>query len=130
MNRKIFCLFSVILTCYCLNAQEKWDLRKCVEYAVQNNISVKQADIQSRISDLSVKLQKAGQYPNLNFSSSAGYNFGRSVNPATNQFQNDKVFFNNYQLQTSVTLFNWFSRQHSIEASKLDKEASDAAVAK
>ena len=28
------------------NAQEKWDLKKCVDYAVGNNISVKQADIQ------------------------------------------------------------------------------------
>lgn len=130
MNRKIFCLLSVILACFCLNAQDKWDLKKCVEYAVQNNISVKQADIQTRISELTVKLQKAGQYPNLNFSSSAGYNFGRSINPATNQFQNDRVFFNNYQLQSSVTLFNWFSRQYAIDASKLDKEASDAAVAK
>ena len=33
-------------------SQEKWDLRKCVDYALQNNISVKQADVQARLSKL------------------------------------------------------------------------------
>jgi len=112
------------------SAQDKWDLRKCVYYAIENNISVKQADIQARIASLSVKLQKAGLYPNLNFSTSAGYNFGRSINPATNVFQNDQVLFNNYQLQSNVTLFNWFSQRYAIEASKLDKQAADAAIDK
>jgi outer membrane protein len=130
MNRKFFCLLCVVLACISVNAQDKWDLRRCVEYAIANNISVKQADIQARVSALSVRLHQAGMYPNLNFSSSAGYNFGRSINPATNQFQNDQVIFNNYQLQSNVTLFNWFSQRYAIEASKLDKQAADAAIDK
>jgi hypothetical protein len=28
-----------------VSAQEKWDVRKCVEFAIENAISVKQADI-------------------------------------------------------------------------------------
>lgn len=130
MNRKFICLLCGILACFFSGAQDKWDLRRCVYYAIENNISVKQADIQSRIASLSVKLQRAGLYPNLNFSSSAGYNFGRTINPATNEFQNDQVLFNTYQLQSNVTLFNWFSQRHAIEASKLDKQAADAAVDK
>jgi outer membrane protein len=130
MNLKIFCLLCVTTGCLTLNAQDKWDLQRCVYYAIENNISVKQADIQARISSLSVKLQQAGLYPNLNFSSSAGYNFGRSINPATNVFQNDQVLFNNYQLQSNVTLFNWFSQRYAVEASKLDKQAAEAAVDK
>ena len=31
---------------------EKWNLQKCVEYAMQNNISVRQADLQIRFADL------------------------------------------------------------------------------
>jgi outer membrane protein len=130
MNHKLFCLLCVILGAVSLNAQDKWDLRRCVEYAIEHNISVKQADIQSRVSALTIKLQKAGLYPNLNFSGSVGYNFGRSINPATNIFQNDQVLFNNYQLQSSVTIFNWFSQRYAVEASKLEKEAADAAVSK
>ncbi|RYZ32806.1 MAG: TolC family protein, partial [Sphingobacteriales bacterium] len=62
--------------------------------------------------------------------SSAGYNFGRSINPVTNQFEDARVFFNDYSLQSGVTLFNWFSLRHAIAASKLEKQAADAATDK
>src|SRR5215216_4544944 len=93
--------FFLLLNTY-VNAQEKWDLQKCVAYAMTNNISVKQADIQSRLSDLQLKLSEAGRYPNLNLSTNAGYNLGRPINPATNQFENNSIFFTNYQLQSNV----------------------------
>lgn len=128
MKRIFNCL--LLLISLSVSAQEKWDLQRCVAYAITNNISVKQADVQARITALSVKLQQAGKYPNLSFSSSAGYNFGRSIDPTTNQFGTDRVFFNNYQLQSNVNLFNWFSQRYAIEASKLDKQAADAAVDK
>jgi len=130
MNRKIFCLLLFVSASVLAFSQDKWSLERCVTYAIANNISVKQADIQSRITALTVKMNQAGQYPNLNFSSSAGYNFGRSINPATNQFGTDRTFFNNYQLQSNVNLFNWFSQRYAIEASKLDRQAADAAVDK
>ena len=124
----LFCF--LLLVCFKTFAQEKWDLRRCVEYALANNISVKQADVQARISSLQLKLNEAGQYPNLGFSSNAGYNLGRSINPATNQFENNSIFFNGFQLQSNVNLFNWFSQKHAIQASRLDKQAADAAIDK
>lgn len=130
MNRKSFCLLCLTFICYFSQAQDKWSLERCVTYAITNNISVKQADVQARITALSVKLNKAGLYPNVGFSTSSGYNFGRSINPATNQFETNKIFSSNYQLQSSVSLFNWFSQRHAIEASKLDQQAADAAIDK
>lgn len=109
-------------------SQDKWDLQECVTYAVSNNISVKQADIQSRISALNSKLTEAGRYPNLQVNTNAGYNFGRSINPATNQFEDQAIFFNQFQLQSNVNLFNWFSQRYAIESSQLEKKAADAAT--
>ena len=54
-------LLTVILCCLCVTlvfSQEKWDLRRCVEYATKNAISVKQADIQKRLADISLKQNK------------------------------------------------------------------------
>src|SRR5690242_13374086 len=116
MKRIVFFLLGLLSIAGSAAAQEKWDLQKCVAYALANNISVKQADVQARITALNVKLNKAGQYPNLSLGASAGYNFGRSINPATNQFENDNIFFSNYQLQSNVNLFNWFSQRYAIEA--------------
>jgi outer membrane protein len=57
---------------------EKWDLRKCVEYAMEHNISVRQADLQIRFAELDFKQSKLSQYPNANVSTSLGYGAGRN----------------------------------------------------
>lgn len=123
-------MFVLILFGQSLFAQDKWDLRRCVTYAIASNISVKQADVQARIAALQVKLSDAGKYPNIGFSTNAGYNFGRSINPVTNSFENQRIFFSGFSLQSSVNLFNWFSQRYTIEAGKLEKQAADAAIDK
>lgn len=117
------CLFTLAAS-----AQEKWDLRRSVEYALANNISVKQADVQARITALQTKLLEAGRFPTLNFNTNAGYNLGRSVNPATNSFENRTIFFSGFNLQTGVTLFNWFSQRYAREGARLDQKAADAST--
>jgi len=130
MKRPLLSFFLLLIGSSFLKAQDKWNLQRCVLYAIENNISVKQADVQARITALQVKLNEAGRYPNLGFSTSAGYNFGRSINPVTNSFENQSIFFSNFQLQSSVNLFNWFSQRYMIQASELDKKAADAATDK
>jgi outer membrane protein len=122
--------FFLMLVSFFPSAQERWDLQQCVLYAMQNNISVKQSDVQARLVALQVKLNEAGQYPALNFGSNTGFNFGRSINPATNTFEVSSIFFSNFQLQSSVNVFNWFSQRHVIAASRLDKNAAEATLEK
>lgn len=112
------------------SAQQKWDLRRCVEYAVTNNISVKQADVQARIAELTFKQSKAGRWPSLSFSNSEGFQFGRSIDPATNLFTNQQIGFTQFQMGSNVSLFNWFSRKYAIEANELESKASTANIDK
>ncbi|HZF64576.1 MAG TPA: TolC family protein [Chitinophagaceae bacterium] len=128
--RSFSCLLILFFLAQSTAAQEQWDLQRCVTYALQNNISVRQADIQARITALQSKLTEAGRYPNAGISSNAGYNFGRSVNPATNTFENQRIFFSGFSLQSNVNLFNWFSQRYAVEAGRLDKLAADAAIDK
>jgi outer membrane protein len=109
---------------------EKWDLQRCVEYALKNNISVRQADLQSQISGLSLKQNKAGQIPSLNFDGSAGLNFGRSENPVTGVFEDNNFLNMGVRMQSQVTLFNWFSIKNTIEASRLSYEADKQQIQK
>lgn len=120
----------LVLIAFSTAAQEKWSLERCVTYAIQNNISVKQADIQSRIASVDLKQAEAGKYPSLGLSSDAGYNFGRSINRATNTFENQSIFGVGYRLQSSVTLFNWFSQKYFTESSKLQLQAAQASADK
>ena len=81
-KRSLFFL-AIIAMAVSAQAQEKWNLLKCVQYAKDNNISVKQADLQTRFSDVTYNQSKSAQFPSLNFQNSTGYRFGRSENPST-----------------------------------------------
>ena len=106
------------------HAQGNWDLRRCVDYAVANNISVKQADIQARIAKLTLDQSRLSQIPTLTIGSSAGINSGRFQNPITYTLETQTTFQNNLSLQTSVTLFNGFYLQRTIDANRFAWQAT------
>ncbi len=111
-----------------LSAQDKWDLRRCVEYAVANNINIKQADIQAKIAVLTFEQSKLQRWPNANFQNSNGFQFGRSIDPATNGFTNQQISFSQFGLSSSVTLFNFNSQKNTILGNELEVKAQNASV--
>jgi outer membrane protein len=122
MKKPIGCLLALLLTASAW-AQDQWDLRRCVDYALANNISVKQQDVQARIARVNYDQSLLSRYPSLNLQSNLGYNFGRSINIATNQFTDVSFFSNNISLQTDVDVFNFFSKQNGIAAYRLYADA-------
>src|SRR5690242_20493407 len=131
--RKMIKFLSLLLAClYFQNiyAQDNWDLRRCVDYAMANNITVQQADVQARLAALQTKLSRAQQIPTLGFNTQAGYNFGRNIDPTSNQFTNQQVFFQSYTLQSGITLFNFFSIKNNIISSEKSEEAYKMGVGK
>ncbi|MBD0333620.1 MAG: TolC family protein [Chitinophagaceae bacterium] len=131
MNRQpFFCVLSLFYFVIGGYAQEKWDLKRCVDYALANNISVKQADLQTRFSALQLEQNKLSQYPNLSFQGNLGYRFGLSENPTTGIFESRNFLNAGMNLVSRLTLFNWFSKKYEIEAAKLSYEADKAQVKK
>ena len=79
-----------------VNAQKTpqvWGLRQCIDYAVQNNISIKQADIQARIADLQAQQARYNLYPSVTGSTGTGVRFGRSIDPTTNAFATTQFLY-------------------------------------
>jgi len=100
------------------SAQDKWDLRRCVEYAVNNNISIKQADIDSRTTKLTYEQSKWNQFGTANINTPIGLNFGRSVDRTTNIYENTQAIFQSLNFSAGITLFNWFALRRQVEANK------------
>jgi outer membrane protein len=128
-KRSLFFL-AIIVMVVSSQAQEKWNLLKCVQYAYEHNISVKQADLQTRFSDVTYRQSKSAQYPSLNFQNSTSYRFGRSENPATGVLEDNNFLSSSFSLQSGVTLFNWFVKRNTIESNRLSSEADKALVEK
>ena len=120
-------LFFLVLTAY---SQKKWSLSECVQYASENNISIKQTALQADLAAIDYKQSKLSQIPSLNFSNSDGWRFGKSQNPSTGILENQNYFTVGLNLQSSAEIFNWFSKKNTILANQWSLEASKAAVDK
>jgi outer membrane protein len=105
-------------------AQDTWSLKRCVDYAMANNISIKQQDVQKRMAELVLKQSQMSQIPNLSGNVSGNYNAGRSVNLTTYTYETQGFFSANASLNTSVTLFNWFSKRNTIAANAYQAKSS------
>lgn len=102
----------------------KWDLKRCIEYAAKNNISVKQADVQARLSRLDVDKAKWAQYPNLGFSTNLGTQWGRSIDPTTNLFTTTQLLFQSATLSTGAQIFNWGALQSDKKIAAFNAQAA------
>lgn len=113
----VFCASSTF-------AQEKWDLQKCLDYATANNIVLKIAALPQQANQANLIQSQMQLFPTLNVGGGQGYQFGRNIDPFTNQFTNDPVRTNNFFLSTNVTLFNGFRQMNAIKQNKTILEAS------
>ena len=123
----LFLFFGIIIQGL---AQQKWDLKTCVEYAMANNQSVKQSDLQSKISALTYKQSKLSQYPSLNLSSNGAYNTGSNQDPSTFNRVTQNYFSSGMQLQSSADIFNFYNKRNTIAANEWELMAAVANVNK
>lgn len=115
----IFLLFANTVA-----AQDTWSLKRCVDYAMANNISIKQQDVQKRFAELTLKQSQMSQIPALSGNVSGNYNAGRSVNLTTYTYETQGFFNANASLNSSVSLFNWFSKRNTIAANSYQSRSA------
>lgn len=101
-------------------AQKAWTLKECVDYALENNITVKQNALNSGLNELTVTQNKYALLPSLNSSASRNWNFGRTIDPFTNLYTNQQVSSDNISLNSNLTLFSGFQLLNTLKQSKLD----------
>lgn len=111
-------------------SQKEWTLTECVQYAMDNNISVKQSSLQADLATINYKQSKLSKIPSFNFSNSEGLSYGKSKNPSSGILENQNYFSVSLNLQSSVEIFNWFSKKNTILANEWSLEAAKAATDK
>jgi outer membrane protein len=129
MRNFVLVFFILILTLKALG-QEKWTLQQCVEYAVKNNISVKQSNVQSRLSAITATQSKMTLFPNLTGNINSSYQHGLTTNPTTNILESSSYISGNMNLQASYNIFNWNARKNTIAANNLYQKADEIGIDK
>lgn len=100
------------------------NLQKCVEIAIQNNLTVKQSELAAERSHINYNQAKTNLLPTLGASLQQGLNQGRSIDPYTNAYLNQQINSTNYSVGSSITLFNGFLLWNTIKQNLLSFQAS------
>lgn len=104
-------------------AQNIWSLQKCIDYALGNNIQIKQQEINASSYENQVSQAKSNRLPNLNAQFGNDYSFGRSLT-YDNTYKNVNSSSISGGVNTSITLFNGFTLTNEVKRQELDFQAT------
>ena len=65
MKAKILTLIVATASCLPSFAQEEWDLRKCIDYAIEHNLSIKQQEATRDQNAVELNTARWSRLPNL-----------------------------------------------------------------
>ncbi len=126
MRTLIFLLLIGSLPATFLAQQSSWDLPRCIERAMEENLDLISSEMAIRNSEIGYDLAKQARYPSLNANTNVFWNFGRTIDPTSNEFITRTFFSNNYGLNTGMVLFDGFRIKNNLERSEMDVKASMA----
>lgn len=84
--------------------------------------------MQARISALQFKQSQLNKYPNASLGANAGWQFGRSIDPTTNQFTTTQLFYQNWQAQGGATIFGFGRLKNIARGAAFNLKAAEAEV--
>ena len=123
MNYRILLLFALVALT--TNAQvKKWTLQECVTYAVDNNLTIEQFELDLETAKIDKSDAVGNLIPNLNASASASSNTGFSINPTNNLPTNQTAVNVNGGFSSNVTLFDGLRNVKQIQRAEMNAIAS------
>lgn len=114
-----FLLFSLAF-----QAQEKWSLRQCIDYAILNNIEIKQQVINMKNVEIELSTNKNSRLPDLNANVGQNFSFGRSISSQTNNYEQMNSSRTSLDVSTSFPIFTGFKIHNQIKKSELDLKSA------
>ncbi|HBP45564.1 MAG: hypothetical protein CL845_05605 [Crocinitomicaceae bacterium] len=108
-------------------AQQAWSLQRCLDHAFEHNIQIQLGQLGEASAAIGTQTAKGAFLPNLNANLSHGYNFGRTIDPFTNQFvESSAIRSNSFGLSTGMVLFNGFQNHLNLRRAKLAQASAEA----
>lgn len=122
-REKIIALFIISSCCLGVSAQEKWDLHRCIEYALEHNLSIKQQEAERDKSSVELNTAKMKRLPNLSGSVGQSFNFGRALQE-NNTYSDRNTNNTSFSVSTNIPLFTGLNITNNIALGKLNVKAA------
>jgi outer membrane protein len=121
----VFLLFITGFFISTFSQDQTWTLERCILYAMENNITIKQTELNTRYNENILDQSRMSRLPNLNASSNYSYSLGRALDQTTYEFtDNQRINSISLNVTSGVTLFNGFQKKNTIEQNRINLLAS------
>lgn len=116
MKKMIFMMAA--FCCLNIHAQKKWTLDECINYAMENNLTLKLSKLKQRSAQENVMQSKAALFPTLSANTNQGVGYSPFDNTAA-----DKAYYNgSYGVNAQWTVWNGGQNTNTIKQNKLTEE--------
>ena len=119
---------STLMTAGTASATQGWTLERCIEYAIENNIQIRQSGLSAENREIDYNSALNNRLPGVSAGASQNWSFGRGLT-ANNTYDNTNTTSTSFSIGTDVTLFagrritgNIKLAELSLEAAKSDLE--------
>lgn len=106
------------------SSPKTWSLEDCINYAIENNITVEEAALNTDIAEVSYDRAKSSRLPNLFGSVSQNFSNGNSIDPITSDYVTNQIHSTNVGINSSMTLFQGNQINNEIKQQELLLEQS------
>lgn len=114
---------------------EAWDLKRCIDYALEHSLSVELGEIGMEQANVDLRQSRLAQYPNISANSSYGIGFGRATNQDNQIISASRTQSANLSLNGGMTLYSGGVIRNGIrlsesaaELAKMDRDAAQNGV--
>ncbi|MDL2257038.1 TolC family protein, partial [Bacteroidales bacterium OttesenSCG-928-I14] len=121
-NRLSLITISLLITISSF-AQKQWTLEECIKHAVENNITIKQMEIQIESAEIDLNTSQMSRLPDLNAGSNANWGFGLREGKS-GLYENTTQFNAGLSVSTSMPIFTGFRIPNQISRNKIMLEAA------
>jgi outer membrane protein TolC len=121
MKKNIFIPFVFILL-FSLSMQaqtKKWTLEECVKYALENNISIKQTELDTQTANIDKKDAVGNFIPSLNSNASHSWNIGLNQDITTGLLRNQTTQFTSAGLSLGFDIYRGLQNQNTLRRANL-----------
>ncbi len=117
MRKTALSAFILIAVCGKTYADEIWSLQRCVDYAIENNLTIKNSRLQVEQADLEITSAKDAFLPTLSATASEGFNFGRGLT-SDNTYADRNTSNFQWGISMSLPLFQGLSDVRQLQVAK------------
>lgn len=107
-----------------ISPPKTWSLEDCINYALEHNITVKDASLNTTLAEVDYNKSKSSRLPNLFGNASQSFSNGNSIDPITSEYVTNQFHNTNVGVNSELTLFQGNQLNNQIKQNKLFLEQS------